>query len=176
MVNEALVRPQYEIKKGDRVRITAQGAVRVGLVSTSHWSRNGGYNIELVDDNVGYTYWKQGSDGGTVMLLEVGPELPTMAGTLRTMRDHSATISEMQNQFMREVEGGVWRMNQSFHDEMGTCMSWDVTAPAWPTVTVYHYTFWNDDRTDESDLTLVGDEAMQMMDWVYGGPSGQERE
>lgn len=59
-----------EIKKGDTVSIRARGITVTGTVlSANHWGDDGGWYIELDDANVpgGYSYYKQGQDGGNVV-------------------------------------------------------------------------------------------------------------
>jgi hypothetical protein len=64
--------PVVEIKPGDRVTIRgARGCDPEvsGVVRTAvNWGRSDGWYIELTKDFGGYGYWKQGSDGGVVVL------------------------------------------------------------------------------------------------------------
>lgn len=57
-----------EVKKGDTIEVKAQGMTITGTVySASHYGESGWY-IEIEEANVpgGYSYWKQGSDGGSL--------------------------------------------------------------------------------------------------------------
>jgi hypothetical protein len=58
---------------GDRVRIESHGCTRVGEVtSAQNFPGPDGqpdWYIEMIDDENGNVYWKQGQDGGTIELL-----------------------------------------------------------------------------------------------------------
>lgn len=57
------------ISVGDRIKVRAQGITVEGTVHTvAYWEGDGGWYIEMLDANVpgGYSYWKQGVDGGHI--------------------------------------------------------------------------------------------------------------
>jgi hypothetical protein len=63
---------KMKITKGDTVVIQAQGIkVKGEVLSADNWGGKDGWYIELTKANVpgGYSYWKQGQDGGK--LIEV---------------------------------------------------------------------------------------------------------
>lgn len=69
---------KMEIKKGMRVRITSTDAATgypitvTGTVkSATNWGseNNPDWYIELTADGIGYMYWKQGVDGGSVSVI-----------------------------------------------------------------------------------------------------------
>jgi len=58
------------IEKGSIVTIQAQGIQVTGKVlSADNWGGKDGWYIEMTEANVpgGYSYWKQGQDGGTLV-------------------------------------------------------------------------------------------------------------
>ncbi len=60
------------VNVGDSITIEAKGIRVTGKVySVDFWGGNDGWYIELVNANVpgGYSYWKQGFDGGSIVEL-----------------------------------------------------------------------------------------------------------
>jgi hypothetical protein len=67
-----------DIRRGSRVEITSGGRVYRGVVSSVEAIRQRSdqpteYGIELQEDEWGYLYWKQWTDGGEVRVLD-GPK------------------------------------------------------------------------------------------------------
>ena len=66
---------KLEIKKGDKVRIAAKGTTREGIVTSAvnygakPWDPKDCWYIELDDQYYGAVYWRQDSDGGSVIKL-----------------------------------------------------------------------------------------------------------
>ena len=59
---------------GDRITIRAQGVTVSGTVlSAIFWGSPDGWYIEITPDNGGYSYWKQGLDGGEIVAVESRP-------------------------------------------------------------------------------------------------------
>jgi hypothetical protein len=59
-----------KIVYGDRIAIQVQGRLIIGSVeSAEDYGNDGGWYIEMTRANVpgGYSYWKQGSDGGKIV-------------------------------------------------------------------------------------------------------------
>lgn len=60
------------ISTGDQVTIQAKGITVTGKVlSATDYEEDGGWYIELTEANVpgGYSYWKQGMDGGQILTV-----------------------------------------------------------------------------------------------------------
>ncbi len=58
------------INPGDEIIVTAQGTTVKGIVVSANWfGPSDGWYIEMAPANVpgGYSYWKQGWDGGDVV-------------------------------------------------------------------------------------------------------------
>ena len=65
---------QWTIRQGDHLTIRAQGIVISGTVlSANFWGDKDGWYIELATDQGGYSYWKQGCDGGEIMAVQANP-------------------------------------------------------------------------------------------------------
>lgn len=62
----------FTVEKFDTVVVAAQGIKVTGQVLTAHWwGEKDGWYIEMSPANVpgGYSYWKQGSDGGKLVSI-----------------------------------------------------------------------------------------------------------
>ena len=58
----------FTVHKGDRITIHALGITVIGTVLTAnYWAPPDGWYIEIALDNGGYSYWKQGLDGGEIV-------------------------------------------------------------------------------------------------------------
>ncbi|MEO2202147.1 hypothetical protein ABGV42_00130 [Paenibacillus pabuli] len=65
-----------EVNRGDRIKIQAQGITVIGDVySANFYAYDGGWYIEVENANVpgGYSYWKQGQDGGKILEINGVP-------------------------------------------------------------------------------------------------------
>lgn len=57
-----------ELKAGDRITVSIPGFTATGTVlSASFYGPRDGWFIEMKSDGGRYHYWKQGSDGGSVV-------------------------------------------------------------------------------------------------------------
>jgi hypothetical protein len=67
---------RQKIEKGSIVVIKAQGITVTGKVLTAdNWGDRDGWYIEMTEANVpgGYSYWKQGQDGGKLVSVNGVP-------------------------------------------------------------------------------------------------------
>lgn len=61
----------WTVHKGDHITIQAQGTTISGTVlSATFWGGTDGWYIELTPDYGGYSYWKQGFDGGDIQAVQ----------------------------------------------------------------------------------------------------------
>lgn len=59
-----------EVKKGDQIAIRAQGITIKGTVISANWyGPTDGWYIETSTESGGYSYWKQGQDGGQLRFV-----------------------------------------------------------------------------------------------------------
>lgn len=61
-----------QVNKGDTITIKSQGIKVTGeVLSANDWGGTDGWYIELTKANVpgGYSYWKQGQDGGKIIRI-----------------------------------------------------------------------------------------------------------
>ena len=57
-----------KISEGDYIKISALGTTLEGtVISASNWGDSDGWYIEFDSTRVGYSYWKQGMDGGKIV-------------------------------------------------------------------------------------------------------------
>jgi hypothetical protein len=102
------------IKTGDKVTIMAQGMIITGIVLTAHYyGERDGWFIEINQDNYGYRYWKQGSDGGTVEkeLKQADLICNELTPATFTLVDAETREILMENVNVGELEDGIdWKM------------------------------------------------------------------
>jgi hypothetical protein len=72
---------EFDLKPGDRVKIEkSTGWCEGTILEASFWGDMDGWYIELVKDvgnfEMGYGYYKQAYDGGTVKKLGAAPKCP----------------------------------------------------------------------------------------------------
>lgn len=67
----AMYQAPHEIKKGDLIKIKAQGITVIGEVYSAEYYDPEGYYIEVTRANVpgGFSYWKQRYDGGKIVSI-----------------------------------------------------------------------------------------------------------
>ncbi len=85
------------INKDDQVEIAAQGIIVRGTVLTAQWyGERDGWYIEMDHANVpgGYSYWKQGYDGGRI----------NKVNGLTVLADHTAKIKEALEKIRTNAE------------------------------------------------------------------------
>lgn len=147
-----------QLKKGDTVWIRVNYDIREGVIDTVEGS-DGDWMIQLNDPNHGYVYWKQGSDGGRVELLKVGPKIQTFAEKVVEMRDAAVSINDFMVKLLSgypevKITWALYQRNKPFDFQAAT-----VEMSSCPPVILFYFTFWDDRHVKFSTLILVNDEA-----------------
>lgn len=146
------------VKRGDTVRIKAQGAMRQGVVLSVD-GKDGDWMIELRDPDYGYTYWKQHSDGGQMQLIESGPEPMTLRRAVKEARDEATCNADILLLVRRhypdvQMNRGVRSWCDSYF-----CTGYEIVASGCPPLSVFMFSFIGEQNTDTGTLFLMDDEA-----------------
>lgn len=153
-----------EIKRGDVVRIKARGVVREGVVSSAEFIQ-GTWGIELRDARHGPVYWKQESDGGTVEVLVVSPELMTLRKAVTLARNEAWESHKRMMELVRREypEAKVGEVHYGECDDLYGYLSYEITAPACPPCQMFVFTLRGDNPFCQNGcIVLIEDEGKEM--------------
>lgn len=147
-----------QLKSGDTVAIRVDYTWRQGVIDTVE-GKEGDWMIQLTDPEHGAVYWKQHSDGGRVELLKVGPHIQTFAEKVVEIRDKAGSITNFITRLILDVKGIKIVWGKHIVGEPYDCQSAELIYPSCPPVTMFYFTFWDDNHYDFATLILINDEA-----------------